>query len=402
VNDARTIVDAAPAGTSLAAAGELFALLDVGRRIARGAELTTVLDEITQHAAEVIGARTASILLLNAGNRLELAGSYGLSSGYGAFLTDPNTELRPGRGPAGLAVESGAPILIEDVNVDDRFVHWRGIAREEGYGAMLSVPLALDGRGLGAITIYRDELGPWSGQDVELLALFAAHASSAVFLAQLIAAQGRQVAALSRLVLTLREQTHEHANRLHSIGGLLALGEYDRARRFVASLESAHHVSYGTLVSRVGDLALAGLILAQTSMAEQRGISLKLDSRSNLAELPPGLGEAEAVTLLGNLLQNAIEAVAGMPRSRRRISVLVRSTRGTVVLRVRDWGVGIQAEDEQRLLERGVSTKEEHLGIGLALVREIAEALNGNLRLQRETVGTVATVTIPAGRRAGA
>jgi GAF domain-containing protein len=375
-------------------AHELLRLLTLSSTIASGAPLSSVLAEITRGAAEVIGARTASILLLNPSNTFDLVGSYGLSDSYGEFLQNPETVLRPGRGPAGIAVASSRPFAVEDVDREPAFESWRQVARKEGYRAMLSVPLAVeDGRSIGAITIYRDVTGPWSQQDIDLLCSFATHAASAVCIAQLVESQSRQVAALSRLVFTLREQTHEHANRLHAIGGLLALHEYEEASRFVAGLESAHHLSYGHLVGRVGNLALAGLIVAETSIAEQRGISLKLDARSNLSSLPPSLGDAEAVTVLGNLLQNALDAVADMPSPRRRVTLTLRSNPHETMFRVRDWGRGI-ADEQERLLERGYSTKSEHLGVGLALVAEIVEAVNGTLTVVREDRGTRATVTV--------
>src|SRR6478735_12562047 len=117
---------------------------------------------------------------------------------------------------------------------------------------MVSVPLTSGPEMIGALNVYRRRPGPWPERELALLRFFGEHAASAISTAQLIERQTRQVGALSRLVRGLREQTHEHANHLHAVRGLLALGAPDEALRFVEDLETAHHVAYGSISSAIG------------------------------------------------------------------------------------------------------------------------------------------------------
>ena len=80
----------------------------------------------------------------------------------------------------------------------------------------------------------------------------------------------------------LREQTHEHANRLHAIRGLLALGAPEEALQFLEQLETAHHVAYGRISGAIEQHVVAGLLLAETAIAQQRGIQLEIDDASRL------------------------------------------------------------------------------------------------------------------------
>jgi len=183
------------------------------------------------------------------------------------------------------------------------------------------------------------------------------------------------------MVRSLRAQSHEHANRLHAIYGLLALGEVDEARRLIAAVEGAHSV-YGIATSRVENPTLAGLLVAETAIARESGIEVALDRRSHLRELPSGVKDLDAVTILGNLLHNAVEAVEPMPPSRRRVSVALLQRRDETVFRVRDWGPGVAAEDVPRLFDREYTTKAGHSGVGLHLVKSVVDRTGGTITIE--------------------
>jgi signal transduction histidine kinase len=376
---------------------EVRALLTVSRAVAGGGPLAGVLDKIAREAADVVGAFGAGVLLLTR-DRLKLAGSYGLSADYGRRLKGTAAPaIRPGRGPSGIAVQEGQPIVIDDTDLDERVARWRDIAAGEGYRAMVSVPLVAESEPLGALSVYRATAGPWPPYQTALLSLFSDHAASAIRTAQLLEGQQQQLTAMSRLVGTLREQRHEHGNRIHAISGLLALGEYEEAQRFVASLEHAYDEFQAAILKRILNPTLAGLILSEMTIAHQRGISLTLDARSRLEALPLSLGEAEAVTIVGNLLHNAFDAVATMPKSRRRVKLLITNDGTTTVFKARDWGPGISADVEQRVFQRGFTTKDEHDGFGLALVAGAVASAGGEIALDRLSQGVSFLITIPNG-----
>jgi GAF domain-containing protein len=131
---------------------EISGMLAVSRAVAAGGPLPALLDHIAAEAATVVGARSASILLLEGRDHFRLAGAHGLSAGYAALLAGAPTQLAPGHGPSGLAVAEGRAIAIEDTETDARFAPWRAVARREGYRALASVPLRSHADTLGRST----------------------------------------------------------------------------------------------------------------------------------------------------------------------------------------------------------------------------------------------------------
>jgi hypothetical protein len=368
----------------------LEAMLAVSRAVAGGGPLGATLDRIAEQVAALAAARAVSILEL-AGERFRIVGNHGLSESYCRRLNDWPMPLAPGRGPAGLAVRTGRPVLVEDVVGSAVLENYQELARSEGYRSIASFPLAAEDEILGTLTIYRTAPGPWAPEEVELLAFFAEHAATAVRTAQLLSEQRRQVAALERVVRRLREQAHEHANRLHAIGGMLGLGEPDAALAFVRDLTDAHLSDHATFAGQRSDHLLSGLLWVETVLARQRSIALELDGVDGLKRLP--LTGAQAVTIVGNLLDNAFDAVGEMPEERRHVQVSVRAHEDRVHIRVRDWGPGLKPG--QAPFDHGYSTKAEHPGVGLGLVLEAVQAARGRISVEHHGDGVAFVVTLP-------
>ena len=375
-----------------AADEQMAAIMAVSAAVAEGGALEETLGEIARAAAKLVDAVAAAIILREAESEsgLSVAGSYGLSPQYAEYLN----ELRPlevGKGPSGLAAKHGRPVCIDDVLSDRIFEPWRNLAIREQYASMVSVPLRpKEGRVIGVLNAYRAETGPWTTGDVDLLSLLADHAAIAIRTAHLLDRTRRQVDGLSLMVRSLRAQAHEHSNRLHAIYGLLALGEVYEARRLIAEVEEGYHSVYGQVTRRIENSTVAGFLVAESVIARESGIELTLDRRSRLEELPSRLGDLDAITVLGNLLHNAVEAVSALPRSRRRVSVKVLARGDEIVFRVRDWGRGIADEDVDRIFEREFSTKPGHSGIGLTLVRTIVHRARGRIEVERPASGGLA------------
>src|SRR5579884_3952278 len=326
----------------------------VSAAVAEAADLDETLAQIACAAATTIGAKACAIYLRESevDDELTVVASYGLSATYVRHLNS----LQPlvvGHGPSGLAIHRAQPILIEDILSDPLCVPWRALAREENVRAMMSVPLRSRGSFvMGGLNAYREEPGPWTAAEADLLSLLADHAAIAIRTAHLLDHTRRQVEGLSLMVRSLRAQGHEHSNRLHAIYGLLTLGEAEQARRMIASIEESYHSMYGRVTGRIENATLAGFLVAESAIALQSGIRLSVDARSRLAALPPALDDLDAVTVLGNLIHNAVEAVSEMPPARRRVTILVLARSGSTVFRVRDWGPGIEPEAARQIFER--------------------------------------------------
>lgn len=209
------------------------------------------------------------------------------------------------------------------------------------------------GRGIGSVTTLRDR--------TELVSLQS------------------QLSSNLTITDTLRAQTHEFDNQLHTILGLAQLGEYDEVKALVGTL-TRHRAEVSERVSeRLQDPAVAALMIAKHAVAEERGVHLELDPGSRL----PGLAAdevADLTTLLGNLVDNAIDACAG--RTDALVEVWLFLDRGSVHVRVRDNGPGVPEELREAIFVRGFSTKPDVLGgrgIGLPLVRLICGQRGGRV-----------------------
>ncbi|MDJ0463035.1 sensor histidine kinase [Streptomyces sp. H27-C3] len=192
---------------------------------------------------------------------------------------------------------------------------------------------------------------------------------------------GRELDSTRGLIDALRAQDHEHANRMHTLLGLLELGMHEEAVEFVTEVAGVHRATAEQITEKVHDPLLAALLVGKATVAAERGVSLRLSGATLLPDRlvdPRGL-----VTVVGNLVDNALDASAGSPDAR--IEVELRAEGRTAVLRVTDSGPGVPAGQRELIFTEGWSTKElpahGKRGLGLALVRRLAERQGGSARV---------------------
>ncbi|MEU3560127.1 ATP-binding protein [Kitasatospora sp. NPDC006786] len=247
----------------------------------------------------------------------------------------------------------------------------------------------------------------------------------------------------------LGAQAHEAANRLHAVVSLIELGRHEQAVEFAtAELELAQQLT-DRVVAAVSEPVLAALLLGKAAQAAERGVELTLteDSRIDDGVLPPGLPARDLITVLGNLIDNAVDAaIAGAAESPvpPEVTVTARVARGRdcggpgrsahgdengdgdgdgdgggdgngvsgggaaavagdfLLLRVADTGAGIDPGAVEDVFRRGWSTKQDGHGhgLGLALVAQAARRNGGTVEVGRER-GAVLTVRLPLAGRPG-
>ncbi|GAA1008059.1 ATP-binding protein [Nocardiopsis tropica] len=196
---------------------------------------------------------------------------------------------------------------------------------------------------------------------------------------------------------TLRAQTHEFANQLHTISGLAELEEYAAVKDFVAVLTRRRAAISDAVTSRIDDPAVAALLIAKVSLAAESLVTLELTEDSALPHLDPALS-ADVITVLGNLVDNALDACVGGPDARVLVHIEDDEEEG-IVIEVEDTGPGVPEELRSRLFTRGVTSKAADLsgrGIGLALVRIVAHRHGGTAEVvDRSSGGARFRVRLP-------
>ncbi|MFG2169824.1 ATP-binding protein [Streptomyces niveus] len=201
----------------------------------------------------------------------------------------------------------------------------------------------------------------------------------------------------------LRSQAHEAANRLHTVVSLIEMGRVDEAVEFATAELELAQVLTDRVVGAVAEPVLAALLLGKAAQANERGVELVLaeDSRIDDGVLPPSLAARELVTMLGNLIDNAMDAAQGSDGARVTVTALVEN--GELLLRVRDTGPGVAPGDMEEVFRRGWSTRGAERGLGLALVRQAVHRARGTVELTPGRAGGAEfTVRLPLGARDGA
>jgi two-component system CitB family sensor kinase len=192
----------------------------------------------------------------------------------------------------------------------------------------------------------------------------------------------------------LRAQAHEFSNRLHTIAGLVELREYDEVIRFVELASRSHRDLVTDVTARIEDPAVAALLVAKASRAGELSAELRLTADSHLPRVPDDVS-ADLTTVVGNLVDNALDAVASTGGQ---VRVTVRAEEAAVVVRVCDTGPGVPADMLDRVFVQGFSTKPEDPsephGLGLALTRLVCERRGGGVSVHNDR-GAVFEARLP-------
>ena len=195
----------------------------------------------------------------------------------------------------------------------------------------------------------------------------------------------------------LRTQTHEYSNKLHTLAGLIQLGSHQEALDLIGRETSGYQELLGTLAETVPEPLLSAIILGKYNRAQELRIIFQLDPESRMIDIPKKINRGKIVTILGNLLENALEAAQENTSGKRTVLLSMTDFGNDLIFEVEDSGSGIEDESVDLSLQHGFTTKSgTGRGIGLSLVHENLKYLGGHLTVVRSSLGGMRfTIYIP-------
>jgi two-component system CitB family sensor kinase len=254
-------------------------------------------------------------------------------------------------------------VMAGNVDEPDQFV-----LVDEHVLVVNRMPVLVRGKAIGAVVTVRDR--------TELESLM------------------RELDEVQSLADALRAQEHEFAHKLHVVAGLIEVGRHEEAVRFIKESSLVHQALVGSILERVGDPILVGLLLGKAAVASERGVELRVGEETRLPEDTPDA--RDLLTIVGNLVDNALDAVAATGGGW--IEVTIRATDDGTLVRVRDSGPGVDPALIDEIFRDGFTTKVAtgagRRGLGLALVSQTARKRGGTVEVSREG-GSAFTVVLP-------
>jgi two-component system, CitB family, sensor kinase len=210
-----------------------------------------------------------------------------------------------------------------------------------------------------------------------------------------VSARAAHLASDARGISALWDRTRDHMELLHEVRIGLDRDETAYVGRLLAPVDPPPGAAVAEVGRRIRPPRVASLVVAMAEAARGQGVRLRLDGHSRLGSLPDLLDETDAVSIIGNLVQNACDAVASVVPARRRVTLLIGGPRERVRIRVRDWGPGLHGCPDEALFTRGFTTKPGHTGLGLVIVRDLVTRAGGALTVERLPVGSAFEAVVP-------
>jgi two-component system, CitB family, sensor kinase len=228
------------------------------------------------------------------------------------------------------------------------------------------IPISNRGKVVGAIATFRDKT------EVTRLA--------------------EELTGVKKMAWSLRAQNHEFMNKLHTIAGLIQLEEYDEALQFISDVAKIRNKISSILTEKIKDPYLSAILLSKYNKAEENRVKFIIDEVSFLTRLPQYMTSEEIVSIVGNLIENSLDAVKNDGSGV--IYIKIDQDRELLKIKIKDNGQGIKEEYKDNIYEQGFTTKEGQRGHGLYIVKKIIQEANGHIQYKSDR-GILWEITIP-------
>lgn len=192
----------------------------------------------------------------------------------------------------------------------------------------------------------------------------------------------------------LRAQTHEYSNKLYLLSGLIQLERYDDAFDFIQKESANHQHQNRILFNQIHDINVQAILLGKLGNASEKKIAFEIDPDSYVDPLPGHIEVTDIIIIIGNLIDNAFDAVAH--QKERRVTFSITGIGNDIIIEVADNGKGIAEDLLDSLFYIGSSSKGKNRGYGLFNVKQIVESLGGTIEVNNDkNGGAIFTVFLP-------
>ena len=233
-----------------------------------------------------------------------------------------------------------------------------------------TVPIIDKGEVIGAIASFRDK--------TELVQL------------------GEELTGFREVLESLRASSHEHQNKLHVILGLIQIGQIDLAKEYILESTDEQQKLVIKLMKEINNPVITGLLISKISRAKELGVELKFNRLSKLDTNNDRGKDIALVIILGNLIENALEASARSNKAYKEVVLLIEDVEASKRIVVWDNGPGIEKANMKLIFNQGFSTNSKGRGYGLKLVKDKVASLSGRISVKSELgIGTKFEVVFP-------
>lgn len=197
------------------------------------------------------------------------------------------------------------------------------------------------------------------------------------------------------MVESMRANNHDFINKLHVILGLLQIGRVTEASEYITHITAIQQKVINNIVKNIEDPSVAALLIGKYARAAELNIKFTLKSGSKLSRSDISLMSGDLVTIIGNLLDNAMDSMNQNTELPKELSVGIFTNPHAMIISVDDTGTGIPPENQKLIFENRFSTKGNNRGTGLFVVNNLIKKYNGTISVESEQdAGTSFIVTL--------
>ncbi|RCX16522.1 sensor kinase SpoOB-type protein [Anaerobacterium chartisolvens] len=206
--------------------------------------------------------------------------------------------------------------------------------------------------------------------------------------------QIQSLKAVEELLISLRIQRHDLCHDFQVVYGLIEVAEFEEAKKYIK--KSISELCLSTEFVKMDNLPLAALLFLKKNIAEGKNISFNITTLSSLKSL--NIEVRDINIILGNLIDNAIDACLGTPYEKKQIDIIISYEADKYIFEVINYYSPIGFDLKEKIFSLGYTTKKNGAGIGLYSVQKLLQKYNGRIELFSNDQSTCFKIVIPTER----